>query len=175
MEGRGGGGHRSSAAATTWVRQVLADPYARAAFAIFAFTVVRCWTSVALGHEVLYLIGSRRVFDPSFLAHDFTWSSLPPTSFLFDHMLAPLWRFFGEFADKFSPDSVTEEFPPVYFFSDGRQSCAGESLVTFLLKAALAQLLAKFRFELVAPGIAPGRIPYLYDHFGIKLRIHPDG
>jgi len=84
-------------------------------------------------------------------------------------------RFFGEFADKFSPDSVTEEFPPVYFFSDGRQSCAGESLVTFLLKAALAQLLAKFRFELVAPGIAPGRIPYLYDHFGIKLRIHPDG
>jgi cytochrome P450 len=84
-------------------------------------------------------------------------------------------RFFGELADRFSPDSVTDEFPPVYFFSRHRQSCAGESLVSFLLKAALASLLSRHRFELIAPGIAAGRIPHLYDHFGIKLRIHPDG
>jgi cytochrome P450 len=84
-------------------------------------------------------------------------------------------RVFGELADKFSPDSVMGAFPTVYFFSRHRQSCPGESLVRFLLKAALVSLLAKFRFELIAPGIVPGRIPYLYDHFRIKLWIHPDG
>jgi cytochrome P450 len=83
-------------------------------------------------------------------------------------------RFFGELADQFSPDRATGAFPPVYFFSHDRQSCAGESLVRFLLKAVLALLLAKFRFELISPGIAPNRVPYLYDHFGIKLRIQPD-
>jgi cytochrome P450 len=84
-------------------------------------------------------------------------------------------RFFGELADRFSPDSATGELPPVYFFSGHRQSCAGESLAMFLLKTALASLLAKFRFELIAPGITPDRIPHLYDHFGIRLRIHPAG
>lgn len=84
-------------------------------------------------------------------------------------------RFFGEHADRFSPDAAKGGFPPVYFFSDHRQSCAGMSLAMFLLKTALAFLLAKFRFELIAPGIASDRIPHLYDHFGIRLRIHADG
>jgi len=77
---------------------LLRDPYLWAGLAIFVFTVVRCWTSFSIGHEVIYLLGSRRIADPTFLAHDFTWSNLPPTSFLYDHMLAPLWGFLGEFA-----------------------------------------------------------------------------
>jgi cytochrome P450 len=84
-------------------------------------------------------------------------------------------RFFGEAADKFSPDAGSGAFPRVYFFSDYRQSCAGQFLVSFLLKAALVSLLARFRFELIAPGITPGPIPCLYDHFRIELRTHGDG
>jgi cytochrome P450 len=77
---------------------------------------------------------------------------------------------FGEVADRFSPGAVTSAFPPVYYFSGHRQSCVGEFLARFLLKATLASLLARFRFELVAPRIVPARIPYLYDHFKIELR-----
>lgn len=79
-------------------------------------------------------------------------------------------RVFGEVADKFSPASVTNAFPRVYFFSRHRQSCVGESLVRFLLKATLASLLARSRFELVGPKIGRDRIPYLYDHFKVELR-----
>lgn len=78
---------------------------------------------------------------------------------------------FGERADKFSPDSA-DRSPTLYVFSRYRQSCAGESLVRLVLKATLASLLARFRFELVGPAIAPSRIPYLYDHFKVKLRSH---
>jgi cytochrome P450 len=84
-------------------------------------------------------------------------------------------RVFGEVADKFSPDSVTNNaFPRVYFFSRHRQSCVGESLARFLLKATLASLLARFWFELVGPRIGRDRIPYLYDHFKVELRAHSD-
>lgn len=83
-------------------------------------------------------------------------------------------RIFGELADKFSPDATASGFPTVYFFSAHRQSCAGRSLVTFLLKATLASLLGRFRFELLGPAIEPGRIPYLYDHFSVGLRTIPD-
>ncbi|MCL4801452.1 MAG: cytochrome P450 [Burkholderiales bacterium] len=76
----------------------------------------------------------------------------------------------GELADCFSPAAVSGTSPPVYFFSRHRQSCAGESLVRFVLKAVLAGLLERFRFELVRPGIVPARIPHLYDHFKIALR-----
>jgi cytochrome P450 len=76
----------------------------------------------------------------------------------------------GATADRFSPDSLTDAFPPVYVFSRHRQSCAGQFLARFLIKAALAALLSRFRFALVAPGIDPGRIPHLCDHFGIELR-----
>ena len=83
-------------------------------------------------------------------------------------------RVFGALADKFSPDATASGFPTVYFFSGHRQSCAGRSLVTFLLKATLASLLGRFRFELLGPAIEPGRIPYLYDHFQVDLRTIPD-
>lgn len=76
----------------------------------------------------------------------------------------------GEAVDRFSPDSVTGASPPLLVFSAYRQSCAGEFLARFVLKAALASLLAKYRFELVAPSIGSGRIPSLCDHFKIELR-----
>lgn len=84
-------------------------------------------------------------------------------------------RVFREFADKFSPDAaIANGFPTVYVFSAHRQSCAGRSLATFLLKTTLASLLSRFRFELLAPKIDPSRIPYLYDHFSVRLRTVPD-
>ena len=83
-------------------------------------------------------------------------------------------RTFGERADRFSPDAVRSGSPTVYFFSGHRQSCAGRSLVTFLLKATLASLLGRFRFELLGPPIEPGRIPCLYNHFDVGLRALPD-
>jgi cytochrome P450 len=76
----------------------------------------------------------------------------------------------GATADRFSPDAVTDTFPPLYVFSRHRQSCAGQFLARFLIKAALAWLLAKHRFELVAPSIDPVEIPHLCDHFKIELR-----
>lgn len=79
---------------------------------------------------------------------------------------------FGEIADRFSPDAAAQGIPPAYYFSQGRQSCAGQSLARFLLKATLASLLARFRFELVAPGLEGGRVPCSYDHFRIVLRSH---
>ena len=84
-------------------------------------------------------------------------------------------RFFGQAADSFSPDSASGALRRVYFFSAHRQSCAGQFLVRFLLKATLVSLLARFRFELIAPGITPGPIPCLIDHFRIELRTHRDG
>jgi cytochrome P450 len=83
-------------------------------------------------------------------------------------------RVFGVTANEFSPGRHTEGLPPVYFFSGGRQSCAGQFLARFVLKATLARLLDKFRFELIGPGIGPGHVPYLYDHFKVKLRLLND-
>jgi cytochrome P450 len=81
-------------------------------------------------------------------------------------------RFFGEAADRFSPGSKSDG-APVFFFSRHRQSCAGELLARFLLKAVLAALLAKLQFQLAAPRIEPQRIDALYDHFRIELRVAP--
>jgi len=82
-------------------------------------------------------------------------------------------RVFGEHVDSFSPDAFGG-YPAVYSFSDHRQSCAGKSLVIFVLKATLASLLGRFRFELLGPAVEPGRIRYLYDHFKLALRPLPD-
>jgi cytochrome P450 len=80
-------------------------------------------------------------------------------------------RVFGRVAHAFAPDEVSAgALPPVYMFSAHGRGCAGQSLVTFVLKSTLASMLARFRFELVRPAIEPGRIPYLYDHFDIELR-----
>jgi cytochrome P450 len=82
---------------------------------------------------------------------------------------------FDKTADTFSPDPAAHGRPDMYFFSRHRQSCAGQFLARFVIKATLAALLARFRFELVAPAIEAGRIPYLYDHFKIELRPVSDG
>jgi choline dehydrogenase-like flavoprotein/cytochrome P450 len=81
-------------------------------------------------------------------------------------------RVFGDLADRFSPhDALGSKFPKTYFFSDHRQRCAGRTLVTFLLKATLARLLRRHRYELVGPAIDPDSIPYLYDHFSVRLTV----
>jgi cytochrome P450 len=80
---------------------------------------------------------------------------------------------FGATADAFAPGRSAGS-PSLYVFSGGRQSCAGQSLARFALKATLARLLAQFRVELIAPRIEPGPIPYLYDHFKVKLRLLND-
>jgi cytochrome P450 len=80
-------------------------------------------------------------------------------------------RIFGDVADTFAPDTAGRPgFPKVYFFSDHHRSCAGRSLVMFVLKATLAPLLSGAHFDLAGPAIRPGRIAYLYDHFAIRLK-----
>ena len=71
--------------------------YAVAGVVVFLVIVVTQWWSQVGQHETLYLIGSRCIADPQFLAGDFTWSHLSPTTFLYDHLLAPLWWVFSEF------------------------------------------------------------------------------
>jgi cytochrome P450 len=84
-------------------------------------------------------------------------------------------RVFGRAAHAFAPhEAAAGALPRVYIFSAHARSCAGESLVRFVLKSTLASMLARCRFELVRPAIDPGRIPYLYDHFDIALRPWPD-
>jgi hypothetical protein len=75
----------------TRLRRFLTDPYTVTAGLIFLFMLLMCWETRVAFHEQLYLLGSRRVHDPSFLAHDFTWAKLPATTALYDYMLAPLW------------------------------------------------------------------------------------
>ncbi len=84
-------------------------------------------------------------------------------------------RVFGERANRFSPDAIAGggragRAPDTYMFSAHRQECAGRSLVTFVLKATLASLLSRYRFKLISPTIERDPIPYLYDHFSVKLR-----
>ena len=85
-------------------------------------------------------------------------------------------RVFGACANRFSPDRAREHgLPATYFFSGGRQSCPGQSLVGFVLMATLARLLTRFDdFELVDPPIQQESIPFLYNHFDVRLRFRDD-
>ena len=78
-------------------RRRLPDSYTIAGVLVFVIIVVCCWRSFVLHEEELYFLGSRRLADPRFLALDLTWHRLPPTSALYDHLLAPLWSFLDEF------------------------------------------------------------------------------
>ncbi len=81
-------------------------------------------------------------------------------------------EFFGESANEFSPAQAPHDaLPRVYSFSGGHQSCAGQFVARFLIKATLALLLKRLRFELLGPGIAGAGVPYLYDHFKIRFRV----
>ena len=82
---------------------------------------------------------------------------------------------FGEVTDRFAPDQAMRAgFPATYFFSAHRQSCIGQFLVTFLLKATLASLLGPYTFRLLGPDIDTASIPYLYDHFSVRLKLSDD-
>jgi len=83
-------------------------------------------------------------------------------------------RVFGARADRFSPDEAVADKTPLYVFSAHRQACAGQSLVMLMLKATLASLLGRCRFELAGQHIDAARIPCLYDHFSVALRAQPD-
>lgn len=81
-------------------------------------------------------------------------------------------EFFGESANRFVPQPMADgALPRVYSFSAGHQSCAGQFVARFLLKATLASLLKRLRFELVGPGIETAAVPYLYDHFEVRFRV----
>lgn len=73
------------------------DSYTVAGGLLFLLFAATQWSPHVRRHEALYLLGSRRVVDPGFLAGDMSWSAVPPTSFLFDHALAPLWGLTGDF------------------------------------------------------------------------------
>lgn len=74
------------------------DRYSLAGLAIFILVAISEWREYTRLHEVIYLLGPRRVLDPSFLALDLTWGgALSPTSWLFDHLVAPPLAWFGEF------------------------------------------------------------------------------
>ncbi|HEY6512734.1 MAG TPA: cytochrome P450 [Burkholderiaceae bacterium] len=79
-------------------------------------------------------------------------------------------RQFGARADRFMPDAVAHG-PPLLVFSRHRQSCAGETLVRFVLKAVLAALLARARFTLVRPALPAGDMPLQIDHFALRLHV----
>ena len=65
---------------------------------MFLAIVICCWTGYVEGDEEFYLLGSRRIADPGLLAIDLTVGRLSPTTALFDHLIAPLWRFVDAFA-----------------------------------------------------------------------------
>ncbi|HEX6020165.1 MAG TPA: cytochrome P450 [Burkholderiaceae bacterium] len=79
-------------------------------------------------------------------------------------------RQFGARADRFMPDAVASG-PPLLVFSRHRQSCAGETLVRFVLVAVLAALLARARFTLLRPTLQAADLPLQIDHFALRLQI----
>jgi len=84
-------------------------------------------------------------------------------------------------ADRFSPEdrlqsdcpsasSVSNSDPPLFVFSQGRQSCAGQFLAMFVIEAVLRCLLAETRnLKLVAPALATGAVPTSFNHFEVHL------
>src|SRR5262245_3733662 len=65
--------------------------------ALFVLIAVDQFRDSVTSHEMIYLIGSRIVADPTLYPGDLTWSNLPPTTFLYDHLVAPLRSFMGDF------------------------------------------------------------------------------
>jgi cytochrome P450 len=123
---------------------------------------LRLWTPVPL------LL--RRATSPMSLGDDIDVTPGAQIAFFagFHHRDA---RAFGVDTDRFRPEAaLAREHRAFYAFSAHRQRCAGRTLVLFVLKATLASLLTRARFELVKPSIDVDPIPYRYDHFGIALR-----
>ena len=80
---------------------------------------------------------------------------------------------FGASADRFSPWNIyppRENIdPPRYVFSAGRQTCAGEFLIIFLLKAVLAALLTRTDVVLKDQSVAMDPVPDEINHFGMRF------
>jgi len=87
---------------------------------------------------------------------------------------------FGAAADKFLPEqrvathrpnchSVTNSTPPLYVFSSHQQSCAGQFLIIFLLKATLAELLVRTNVKLLDDPVNMDPVPAAINHFAIRF------
>ena len=87
---------------------------------------------------------------------------------------------FGAAADMFLPEQrriaempgccpVTHVNPPLYVFSQHQQSCSGQFLIVFLLKAVLASLLVKTNPRLLGEQIPMDPVPAAIDHFAIRF------
>ncbi len=79
------------------LRGLFRDRYSAVGWGIFASIVLVEWRPYVRNHEAMYLLGPRRVADPELLAGDLVWDPLPPTTFLFDHALAPLVSLLSDF------------------------------------------------------------------------------
>lgn len=79
-------------------RWLYRDWHSLAGYSIFLITALVTWRPYVRKHEGIYLLGAKRVADPELLAADLTWGDpLPPTTFLHDHLVAPLWSLLGDF------------------------------------------------------------------------------
>jgi cytochrome P450 len=87
---------------------------------------------------------------------------------------------FGAAADMFLPEQrriaempgccpVNHVNPPLYVFSQHQQSCSGQFLIVFLLKAVLASLLGKTNLLLLGEQIPMDPVPAAIDHFAIRF------
>ena len=63
----------------------------------------------------------------------------------------------------------TDSNPPLYVFSQHQQSCSGQFLIIFLLKAVLASLLVKTNLLLLGKQISMDPVPAAIDHFAIRF------
>ncbi len=79
------------------IRWFYRDQYTITIWLIFLITAIFGWRGYVRKYEAMYLLGPHRVIEPDFLANDLTWSTLAPTNFLFDYLLAPLWAGYGDF------------------------------------------------------------------------------
>ena len=84
---------RAGAAAARWFE---AHAVPIAALSILLVTILLRWQGHVHAHEAMYFVGPHRVVDPELLARDLSWGRFSPTTFLFDHLLAPLWNPLGD-------------------------------------------------------------------------------
>ena len=87
---------------------------------------------------------------------------------------------FGITADAFAPEQRLTAHrrhgcpfatfnPPLYVFSRHQQSCSGQFLITFLLKAVLASLLVNNKFILLDDQVPMDPVPAAINHFAIRF------
>lgn len=84
---------------------------------------------------------------------------------------------FGANADRFAPERLRNGLPqpPLYIFSRHRQSCAGESLAMFVVKAVLSAILRRGSVESLTRPVDVNAVPASIDQFQLRFwcRRHP--